>query len=103
LHGSFMPKQFAKSEVPPLEHAPVDRRPFRKDDMARLLTYCIECQGIAPNDVAPKDEPYRLSTRFLASSFEQARVVCVEYFEQSASANANVVRENIDPIDRGDG
>src|ERR1700726_340368 len=103
LHGSLMPKQFAECKIPPFEHAPVDRRPLWKDDVAGLLTYCIERQSIAPNDVPPKDEPYRLPARFLASSFEQARVVCFEYFEESASANANVVGENIDPIDRGDG
>ena len=70
-----MPKQLVKREVPPLEHAPVERRPFRKDDVAGLLTDRIERQGIAPNDVVPKDELYRLAARLLPSSFEQARVV----------------------------
>src|ERR1700730_15415743 len=61
VHGSLMPKQFAKREIPPLQHASVDRRPFRKDDVAGLLTYCIERQGITPDDVSLKDKPHRLA------------------------------------------
>ena len=68
--------------------------------MAGLLTDRIERQGIAPNNVPLKDEPYRLAARFLPSSFEQACVVRIKYFEEPSSAVADIVRQNIDPVDR---
>src|SRR5580704_6619340 len=70
LHGLLMAKQFAKREVSPFQHAPVDRRPFRKDDMARLLTYCPERQGVAPNDVAFENKPHRLAALVLHGGLE---------------------------------
>src|SRR5579872_284626 len=97
-----MPEQFAKSEVPPLEHAPVHRRPFRKDDMAELLTYCLERQGVAPNDVPLKDEAYCGAALVFDRSLEQARVGHVECFEEPSSALTNIVREDIDAVYRGD-
>src|SRR5690348_10985053 len=103
LHGVLVPKQFAKSEIPPLQHAPVDRRPFGKDDMARPLAYRPESEGVAPNDVSFENKPHRLATLVLRVGLKQAGVAYVEDLEEPSSAIAHIVREDINPVDRGDG
>ena len=71
LHGLLMPKQFAKREVPPLEHAPVDRRPFGKEDVAGVLADGHQRQGVAPDDIAVKDEADRVAALILGAVLEQ--------------------------------
>src|SRR6185437_574796 len=103
LHGLLMAKQFAKGEVSSFQHAPVHRRPFRKDDMARLLTYCSKRQGVAPYDVSFENKPHCLAALVLRGGLEQTPVVCVEYLKEPSSAIADIVRQNINAVDRGDG
>ena len=52
-----MPQQSMKREVPPFELVAVDRRPFGKHDVARLVANGLERQRVAPNDVPFQDEP----------------------------------------------
>ena len=52
-----MPKQCMKCEIPPLELVAVDRRPFGKHDVARMVAHGLERQGIAPNDIPFQYKP----------------------------------------------
>src|SRR6266571_1025973 len=99
-----MPKQLVKREVPPLEHAPIDRRPFRKDDVAGLLTCCIERQGITPDDVPLKDETHRLPALVLRAVPEQPRIeITVEDAIEPLPALPDIVLQDVNAVDRGNG
>src|SRR5882724_7071168 len=103
LHSFLMPKQLSKRELPPLEHASVDRRPLRKHDIAGPFTNRFQRQRVAPDDVPFKNEPHGLAALVFRGGLEQAPVGRVEYFEEPSAAIADIVRQNINPVDRGDG
>src|ERR1700734_1685291 len=70
LHSFLMPKQLSKRELPPLEHASIDRRPLRKHDIAGPFTNRFQRQCIAPDDVPLKDKTHRLAALVFPGSLE---------------------------------
>jgi hypothetical protein len=70
---------------------------------AWLLIYRPQRQGVAPNDVPLKNELDRLAALVFPSGLEEPRVFCLEYFKEPSATIADIVRQNINPVDRGDG
>src|SRR5664280_2974512 len=102
LHA-FMRQQTVESEVAALEHISVDRRPLGKNDVFRLLAHRFERQRITPDDVALKDEFDRFPALIFGFAFEQAAVVVNEDVEKALSTRADVILQDINAVDGGDG
>jgi len=89
-----------ESKITTLQHAAIDGRPLRKGDRLRMLADRLQCQGIAQNNVVPKDVPSGSQTFFLGFLFVKPSIDRFKGILQALATSFYVVFQEINTVDR---
>ena len=74
------------------------RRPVRKNNRLRVITFRFQCERIAGYDIFPKYEPDSVAYRFLAPSFVKREIYGIKYVKQSPPTRLDIIRKKIDAV-----
>ena len=91
-------EQERKKKISPFQHAPIERRPFGKDNRNPWFIPGLQVEGIAPNDVALKDEPDGLAAVIVCPVLKQAQINQIKYSKEPVATLLHVIFLNINSV-----